>query len=182
MKSIMLSTNPEWVAKIMNGEKEDEIRKTKPNCELPIDVLMYVTKEKPYITQQSNYQFTIRDTKEYTNLVNGKVVAKFTLEKISPVVMQKGVDDGYGNNGFLGYALCGNCFDWKVEEKACLTEDELFKYLNGIKRPLIIPKDYKCRRGYAWHISNLVIFDKPKELSEFGLKRAPESWQYVEVE
>lgn len=57
--------------------------------------------------------------------------------------------------------------------------------------------------GYAWHISNLKIYDKPKELSEFKkgcndmddpmygsyceycenkcyLKRVPQSWCYVE--
>lgn len=51
---------------------------------------------------------------------------------------------------------------------------------------------------YGWHISNLVIYDEPKELSEFssgssvftfddkgkivysGMKRPPQSWCYVE--
>lgn len=28
-------------------------------------------------------------------------------------------------------------------------------------------------------ISNLVIYDKPKELSDLGLTRPPQSWQYV---
>lgn len=31
-------------------------------------------------------------------------------------------------------------------------------------------------------LRNPVTYDKPKELSEFGLSRAPQSWQYVEVE
>lgn len=43
--------------------------------------------------------------------------------------------------------------------------------------------------GYGWHISDLVIYDKPKELSEFyrwggwsyfSLERPPQSWCYVE--
>ena len=38
-----------------------------------------------------------------------------------------------------------------------------------------------CNGGYAWHISDLAIYDKPKELSEFGLTRPPQSWCYVEV-
>lgn len=33
---------------------------------------------------------------------------------------------------------------------------------------------------YGWHISDLKIYDKPKELSEFGLTRPPQSWCYVE--
>lgn len=33
---------------------------------------------------------------------------------------------------------------------------------------------------YAWHISDFVIYDKPKGLSEFGRTRPPHSWCYVE--
>lgn len=39
-------------------------------------------------------------------------------------------------------------------EKTCLTYDDLWDYGNG--KPL-----------YGWHISDLKIYDKPKELSEF---------------
>jgi predicted transcriptional regulator len=35
---------------------------------------------------------------------------------------------------------------------------------------------------YGWHISDLVIYDKPRELGEFGLKRPPQSWLYCESE
>ena len=33
---------------------------------------------------------------------------------------------------------------------------------------------------YGWHISDLKIYDTPKELSEFSLNRPPQSWRYVE--
>ena len=36
------------------------------------------------------------------------------------------------------------------------------------------------RNMYGWHISNLKIYDKPKELSEFKVTRPPQSWCYVE--
>ena len=63
----------------------------------------------------------------------------------------------------------------------CLTDKEIMDYLgNGVE-------------GYGWHISDLVIYDKPKELGEFeGLRktkfgyepikltRPPQSWCYVE--
>ena len=48
MKSILISIKPKWVAKILNGEKTIEIRKTMPKCDLPIDVYIYCTKEKGY--------------------------------------------------------------------------------------------------------------------------------------
>lgn len=36
--------------------------------------------------------------------------------------------------------------------------------------------------GFALHIDALNICDKPKELSEFGVKRPPQSWCYVKGE
>ena len=40
---------------------------------------------------------------------------------------------------------------------------------------------YCCRLPmYGWHISDLKIYDKPKELSEFKVTRPPQSWCYVE--
>lgn len=42
----------------------------------------------------------------------------------------------------------------------------------------------KDKSIYGWHISDLVIYDKPKELNEFycrkPLTRPPQSWCYVE--
>ena len=46
MKAIMISIQPKWVAKILNGEKTIEIRKSMPKCDLPIKVYIYCTKEK----------------------------------------------------------------------------------------------------------------------------------------
>ena len=41
-----------------------------------------------------------------------------------------------------------------ILRESCLTLDELTNYLS-------------LKNGYAWHISDLKIYDKPKELSEF---------------
>lgn len=59
--------------------------------------------------------------------------------------------------------------------------------------PLDFIKYGKGKPLYAWHISDLVIYDKPRELSEFKglrntkfgyepveIKRPPQSWCYVE--
>ena len=75
---------------------------------------------------------------------------------------------------------------WFVE-KGCLTQEEIDKY-QGDKSIL-----------YGWHISDLVIYDEPKELSKFrsynvraiwgengypmpthNITRPPQSWCYVE--
>ena len=48
-----------------------------------------------------------------------------------------------------------------LRRDSCLTNDEIFNYLNK-------DKNVMCGKvGYAWNIDNLVIFDRPKELSKF---------------
>jgi hypothetical protein len=102
---------------------------------------MYDEMAKRYMTTFCN------DGKELPNLT-GRVVAKFTLNKVEKI---KCYDIGFGvrycvlNNDPRDYPLC---------EKSCLTQEELNAYL-------------KEKDGYAWHIDNLVIFGKPKELKEF---------------
>ena len=65
--------------------------------------------------------------------------------------------------------------------QTCLSAEEIRKYANG------------ANGLYGWHISDLVGYDKPKELCEFKglrktkfgyapveIKRPPQSWCYVE--
>ena len=78
MKAILISIQPRWVAKILNGEKTLEIRKTMPKCDLPIDVYIYCTKDKPYIGIIPNGYF-ITDNLNRVSLLetlNGKVIKK----------------------------------------------------------------------------------------------------------
>ncbi len=96
----------------------------------------------------------------------GKVIGEFVCDKIS----RYGDDDDDGNYGSPYFI--------KPEElkQTCLAFCELEKY----GRNDII---------YGWHISDLVIYDKPRELSEFRkpcgskITRPPQSWRswcYVE--
>ena len=54
-------------------------------------------------------------------------------------------------------------------ERGCVPVDDLVKYQG--KKNII----------YAWEFKHFVKFDQPKTLVDFGLKRAPQSLQYVEV-
>lgn len=153
-KAILMSIQPKWLVKILNGEKTIEIRKTMPKCELPIDVYLYCTKD-------TKLQWAIgclpvawgkgeRNERLLDKTMNGKVVAKFTLNYVSTCL-----NTDYGNEEIL--------------KNTCLTKQELDDYIGK-------------RKFFAWHIDNLVIFDEPKELNEFGLKRAPESYCYIEID
>lgn len=106
----------------------------------------------------------------------------------------------FGNGKVIGEFVCdkmcesflNNNDGWFVE-KGCLTQEEIDKYQGD--KPIL----------YGWHISNLVIYDEPKELREFyhnctqpsgtdcaicldrgvqkcwQITRAPQSWCYVEL-
>ena len=191
MKSILISIKPKWVAKILNGEKTIEIRKTMPKCDLPIDVYIYCTKSKSETKKDIPFS-------SYTNAVisnsqakwKGKVVAKFTLNRVEEIDSEYFEFYCKMNANFHTMTLTQK----ELLKKSCLSYKELDNYVdnNGIDTI-----------GYVWHISNLVIFDKPKELNEFKtlkkeyrfngfrnegyetvkpLIKAPQSYMFVEVE
>lgn len=81
---------------------------------------------------------------------------------------------------YIGWISNPTKLNWKnyYDKDSCLTSIQLYDYSNG-----------GCY--YEWHISDLKIYDKPRELSEFSkygfghpvpLKRPPQSWMYVEAE
>ena len=163
-KAILISVRPEGVKKIIDREKIIEIRKTAPKCELPVDVYVYCTKGKHKRYMDTLYRCAgFLKCSPYDEQLNGKVVAKFTLESYLFIGFHKfpGLPLSYiHQDGF-------ESFD--AHERACICTKEIAEYLK------------LNRLGYSWHISNLEVFYKQKKLSDFGLKRAPQDWQYVEV-
>ena len=135
MKSIMISIQPQWVSKILNKEKLVEIRKTKPKCELPCKVYIYCTKGKKLYKCVSNFD---------EDLLNGKVVAEFTLNKVG--ILERDLNDWLPKNRYdVSNELLKNIN---------LNQNELWNYGQG-------------KTLYAWNIDNLKIYDKPKLLQVF---------------
>lgn len=152
MKSILMSIQPYWVfliiAKTMGWnypkEKTVEVRKTYPQnkCWNRI-VKIYCSKDKKSFN---------RIPKAYQPLMEkflGKVVGEFVCNGIDTVMA---VDTTYFryitvNDKQIAFSEFFN--------KSSLIVDDLGKYL-----------DFNTY-GYGWHISDLKIYDKPKELSEF---------------
>lgn len=79
----------------------------------------------------------------------GKVIGEFTCDAITRVNIC-----GFWNDS-------GKQLDNRLKE-TCLTSEELCDYLGE-------------KAGYGWHISNLKIYDTPRESSEFR-KACPNSW------
>lgn len=86
------------------------------------------------------------------DIAKGKIIGEFICTIIE--------EFPYNRNGYGIEAEEQLCID------ACLDKNDLYRYLKGAT-------------PYAWHISDLVIYDKPKELSEFGKIKLPQSWCYV---
>ena len=168
MKAVLISIRPEWVEKIVSGKKTIEVRKTKPSIPTPFKVYIYCTKaSKKYqsicgcmvINTDELYRLPNGEIKhgwsgelmcchgEYTrdNFLNGKVVGSFVCDRIfelHDVV-----------HGVYGLSLREEGVDG-LRLEPCLTVGEMYAY--GQENKL-----------YAWHISDLKIYDKPKALWQF---------------
>ena len=146
MNSYMVSIRPEWVKKIVNGEKIIEVRKSAPK-ELPFKAYIYCTK----------------DRKNLLPIERGKVLQK--------VNFWENTDAYYGFGKVIGEFICdkverfsvGSLRSDDIEKLACLSYNEMINYF--YKPEELDGKTAK--QGFAWHISDLKIYDKPKELSEF---------------
>lgn len=110
----------------------------------------------------------------------GKVIGEFVCDRIDRIDV---IDDS-----MMTYIQVNSKGDMFITQETCLDIDRLQQYLGN-------------KSGFGWHISDLVIYDKPKELSDFsngssrlsfsktkdgfpwkysGITRPPQSWCYVE--
>lgn len=190
-KGVMASIKPYYVfliiAKAMgwNIEKEKtvEVRKSYPKAnDWNKTVKMYCSKDKKSFAMIP---------KKYQPLMQqflGKVIGEFVCDKID-----------YWQNHYKTDVM--HIAD--MSSLSCVPIDDLLDYLGHY-----VDMNGVDKRLYGWHISDLVIYDKPKELSEFkkinrecwyadlGLAkrdchecknkgcfvtRPPQSWCYVEA-
>ena len=179
MKAILMSIQPKWCELIASGEKTIEVRKTAPK-EVPFKVYMYESLGKKISCRQcAIWQNCPMRSPFGCNEGAGAVVGEFICDKIEECIPDYNpVTQEFFYN------------EWEDSEAACLTAEEQSKYGKG--KPL-----------YGLHISELKIYDEPKELGEFRtikctnkngscsdcnikpncmkyLSRPPKSWQYVE--
>lgn len=78
-------------------------------------------------------------------------------KSVKNIWLNRGTDKRFiGNGKVIGEFVCDYVYENMSYdcEASCVSVSELKKYANG--KPL-----------YGWHISDLKIYDKPKELSEF---------------
>lgn len=167
MKSVMISIKPKWCELIASGEKTIEVRKTKPKIETPFKCYIYCTQENPLLGNYSRHIYIIEDeddfdcyNKDTLFKCNGKVIGEFVCDAVIPISIE--------------YSNPKSRIALKEFPYTCLTDKQIMDYLgNGGK-------------GYGWHISDLKIYDEPKELGEFKklnrsmLTRSFQSWGYID--
>lgn len=177
MKAVLISIQPKWCELIASGKKTVEVRKTKPKLETPFKAYIYMT------AGDAIYPVTINGAPYTCSNVGGKVViGEFVCDKVY------NIKSHFDKPDFCNQYLC----DWNWGEgTVCLSFTGLNDYLKG-------------KNGFGWHISDLVIYDEPKRLSEFfyacdkpkgidcsvcldnrenkckAITRPPQSWCYVE--
>lgn len=180
MKAVMISIRPEWVHKILSGEKTVEVRKTAPKIETPFKCYIYCTLSG---SNELFREILNGDVAEWNRGKwsdrKGNVVAEFICNRVEDFT--------------TNYYTMHRPQTLRIAREACISLHELNEYEgNAI-----------CL--YGWHISDLKVYDKPKKLSEFKpwhrecfysdlglaipkchechkckIERPPQSWCYVE--
>ena len=173
-KAVLISIRPEWCGKIISGEKTIEVRKTRPKLQTPYKCYIYCT--------AGNLSYKTPKRNDCHCCGCREVIGEFTCERISLIAYDGGELSSTTNAAF--------------SPATCLSQEEIITYIGDKGR---------C---YGWHISNLKIYDTPRELGEFRracpnswycescamhwknngtcgseslqIKRAPQSWCYVE--
>lgn len=149
MKAVMISIRPKWCEKIANGEKTIEVRKTRPKLETPFKCYIYCTHGK-----RLHEDFAATEWPNPQLYGGGKVIGEFVCCRNDALARV-----GYMGSGEMPRYNILNA-DARIRpakelfQRACLTEDEAEDYLKG-------------RYGFGWHISDLKIYNQPKELNEF---------------
>ncbi len=185
MKSVLISIQPKWCKLIASGEKTIEVRKTRPKLETPFKCYIYCTKGMllyenfPNGTESREINLAQYDYAGQSHALNGKVIGEFVCDRIDSYIKKEG-------NRYW-WTFCSPEEIEEIKGKTCLTLKEIVDYAGNSKHL------------YGWHISDLKIYDKPKELSGvrvgkvalpcgYGnyniydkvLTRPPQSWCYVE--
>lgn len=176
-KAVLLSVRPEWCSRIFSGWKTVEIRKTRPvSLKEPFKCYIYCTKGTKFFCWKAvdHLYFDDRSHNLFDRRADGMVVGEFICDDIR-----------------------------RIGPECCVVKEDIESAIAGSCLTVPQVKDYAGWKSgmsyadlkdlYGWHISELKIYDKPRELraftgllnTRFGVRpveaqRPPQSWCYVE--
>lgn len=182
-KAVLVSIQPKRCELIASGKKTVEVRKTKPKLETPFKCYIYCTQAKDFFSIGGG-MYAAAD--KLYRLPTGEIKFGDGFE-LAANWAGKYDEDNFLNGKVIGEFVCDAIISHCEMANADIAEQQGY-----IKREELI--EYAGDKEiYGWHISDLKIYDKPKELGEFYkggafseeekriyLKRPPQSWCYVE--
>ena len=162
MKAIMKSVSPRICEKVANGDCTILVSKTVPKFDLPFKGYICCTNAKPYLYREAN--------------------PPFELFLDSQLYKGKGYDDRLFSGKVIGDFICDEIIEWQYDsghQHYVEYPDDCTSYFPYLKchseatglKCSEIEKLGKGKPLYGLHISDLKIYDKPKELSEFYTKK-----------
>ena len=165
-KAILINISPKMCAAIIDGDKTEEVKKTIPKIKPPFKCYIYCSKPKKYNSVVSLY------TDELYRLPSGEIKYGTSIELAR--FPNQWNNDNFLNGKVIGEFICDRT-DWLDPNASGLFLD-FTTPLRTICMSLGEIMDYNNNHDvYLWHISNLIIYDKPKELGEFS-----KYWNYNE--
>lgn len=196
---MLISIRPKWCEKIASGDKTIEVRKTRPKLDTPFKCYIYCSGGKD--------KLWVRDAAWRERWMNGPIAFLFNAKDCGGMNL--------GNGRVIGEFICDRIYELETKARggSYYVKNEDQPTTNFIARQSCLNlkgmHDYlHAQKGYGWHITDLRIYDAPRELSKFRracpnswycescamyretngtcgneslqLKRAPQSWCYVE--
>lgn len=160
MKAVMKSVSPRICEKVASGDCAILVSKTAPKCEVPFKGYIYCTNGEMLLDVRREIYLPSKVRIKPFRLFFGKVNG--ALYPSIPIVNRKVIGEFVCDN--IEKFSVGSLRSDDIENLACLSYSEMIDYF--YKPEELDGKTTK--QGYAWHISDLKIYDKPKELSEFA--------------
>lgn len=169
MKSVIISIKPYWVFLIIvktmgwniDKEKNIEVRKTCPKDNEWNKVgKIYCTKDK------KSFNFIPKKYQPFMKRFLGKVIGEFVCDEITRIAYC-----GYDNERIELNIVDENLTIKKLDEgflyRCQLSLNDIEKYANG-------------GEVYGWHISNLKLYEEPKDIGKFyrGGMLSYDDWLY----
>ncbi len=202
MKAVLISIRPRWCELIASGKKTIEVRKTRPKIETPFKCYIYQT--------MTGYVSKSKENDILVPITYGKVIGEFVCDTVydyeaeftdlhlpvdDPRTCLNAIYEVWHDSDGEKYSSCVasneiDNSDCALFNESCLTFEEVRKYVG----------EAFLAEFYGWHISDLVIYDKPKKLQELygycGMFpqcdlcgdhcpvrcRPPQSWSYLGAE
>nr|DAQ46140.1 MAG TPA: hypothetical protein [Caudoviricetes sp.] len=141
MRAVLISIRPKWVKKILTGEKTLEVRRNRPKLETPFKVYIYCTSGRPDLNIPISPERLMQDYLD-TGSMQSLNCPLGNGKVVGEFVCDDIIEDLRGENCDI---LCG---------QGCMSLAQINAYCGN-------------KKLYGWHISDLKIYDTPKELNEF---------------